>query len=332
MSNSIAGNTIVARRQLHVSVPRYVTAFRKIVVCLFMLFFSAGYAFSQQKLAAGEHFADINGIKLHYYVSGKGPVCLAPSPGWGAHVDYMRSLTPFEKHFTMVYYDTRKSGLSSGPEDTTKYTDQDLVNDMDSLRVYLGQSKVWLTGHSGGGYQVLNYGSQHNGNVHGIIALDAMALYDSLQHAEMMNTIMQTKNGPEFEKAKAAFLGTDGVKGRTIEEFVQVILPLYFTNPKLIAGLQKIKVSAEAYRYTDASNIFKSKNLLNELHNITVPVLVFVGDGDFICGPESEAKRIHQRIPSSRLVIVKNAGHFPWLEQPKEFYPAFEQWAKEQHI
>lgn len=331
MSNFIALNSIATGRGWSVNVTGYTTALRKLVCCLFMLFFSAGYAFSQQQLATGEHFADVNGVKLHYYVSGKGPVCLAPSPGWGAHVDYMRSLTPFEKHFTMVYYDTRKSGLSSGPDDPTKYTDQDLVNDMDSLRAYLGLSKVWLTGHSGGGYQVLNYGSLHNDHVNGIIALDAMARYDSLQHAEMMKVINETKNGPEFEKAKAAFFGKDTVK-RTMDEFLEVILPLYFTNTQIMRTLPKLKVSDKAYAYTDASNIFKSKNLLDDLHNIKVPVLVVVGDGDFICGVESEAKRIHARIPTSRLVIVKNAGHLPWVEQPKAFYKAFEQWAKEQHI
>ncbi|SHN36995.1 alpha/beta fold hydrolase [Chitinophaga sp. CF418] len=331
MNNFIALNSITMGRKWSVNVIGYTTALRKLVCCLFMLFFSTAYAFSQQKLSAGEHFADVNGVKLHYYVSGKGPVCLAPSPGWGAHVDYMRSLTPFEKHFTMVYYDTRKSGLSSGPDDPTKYTDQDLVNDMDSLRAYFGLSKVWLTGHSGGGYQVLNYGSQHNANVNGIIALDAMALYDSLQHAEMLQVIKETKNGPEFEKAKAAFFGKDTVK-RTMDEFLEVILPLYFTNTKIMRTLPKLKVSDKAYAYTDASNIFKSKNLLNDLHNIKVPVLVVVGDGDFICGVESEAKRIHARIPTSQLVIVKNAGHLPWIEQPGAFYKAFEQWAKAQHI
>jgi pimeloyl-ACP methyl ester carboxylesterase len=331
MINLIASNRIVARRQCAMNVTRFSSTFIKMSFFLLMLFFSTSYAFGQRKLTAGEHFADVNGIRMHYYVAGKGPVCLVPSPGWGAHVDYLRSLAPFEKHFTMVYYDTRKSGLSSGPADSTKYTDQDLVNDMDALRVYLGQSKVWLTGHSGGGFQVLNYGSQHNANLHGIIALDAMARYDSLQSAEMMK-IINGKTGPEFAAAKAAFLGQDGNKDRTIEEFVHVILPLYFTNPKIGAALPPVKVSAEAWQYTSASNIFKSKNLLDDLHNITVPVLVFVGDEDFICGPESEAKRIHERIPSSRLVIIQGSGHFPWIEQPKEFYKAFDQWTKEQHI
>jgi len=39
--------------------------------------------FGQKPLSTGEHFAVINGIKMHYYVSGKGPVCLVPTPGWG---------------------------------------------------------------------------------------------------------------------------------------------------------------------------------------------------------------------------------------------------------
>lgn len=42
----------------------------------------ATFSFGQNKLSKGDHFANINGVRLHYYVSGKGPVCLCPSPGW----------------------------------------------------------------------------------------------------------------------------------------------------------------------------------------------------------------------------------------------------------
>ena|SRR5664279_682762 len=116
----------------------------------------ATFSFGQNTLSKGDHFARINGIQIHYYVSGKGPVCLLPSPGWGPSIGYLKStLQPLENYFTIVYYDTRMSGESSGPVDTTKYTSKDFMDDMDSLRMYLHQQKVWLIGHSAGGFQVL---------------------------------------------------------------------------------------------------------------------------------------------------------------------------------
>jgi proline iminopeptidase len=55
----------------------------KMIYCLIALIASSTMMFGQAALTPGDHFASINGIKLHYYVKGKGPVCLLPSPGWG---------------------------------------------------------------------------------------------------------------------------------------------------------------------------------------------------------------------------------------------------------
>lgn len=165
---------------------------------LIFLCFSS-FLFGQNHLSKGEHFEGINGIKTHYYVSGNGPVCLMLSPDWGPSVDYLKnSLKPFEKYFTMVYYDTRLSGQSSGPEDPTKYTSQDLMDDLDSLRVFLNQPKVWIMGHSGGGYQVLRYGIHHSDKLNGIIALSAFAGWDSLYAKETKEIVMKRKGQPYF--------------------------------------------------------------------------------------------------------------------------------------
>lgn len=95
---------------------------------LLLLCFSATFSFGQNPLSKGNHFAKINGIRMHYYVSGKGPVCLLPSPGWGPSIKYLKlTLQPLENYFTIVYYDTRMSGESSGAADTTKYTSKDFL-------------------------------------------------------------------------------------------------------------------------------------------------------------------------------------------------------------
>lgn len=153
---------------------------KKSLLTLIAIFVTA-IAFGQKTLSKGDHFAEINGIKMHYYVSGKGPVCLVPTPGWGPSINYLKnSLSPLEKYFTIVYYDTRISGQSTGPDDYRKYTSLDFLNDMDSLRSYLKQPKVWIMGHSMGGFQVLNYGIHHSDKLYGIIALSAKVTSDSI--------------------------------------------------------------------------------------------------------------------------------------------------------
>ena len=46
--------------------------------------------------------------------------------------------------------------------------------------------------------------------------------------------------------------------------------------------------------------------------------LLLAGDDDFISSPEA-ATRLHLALPNSKLLLIEHCGHFPWMEQPKEF-------------
>lgn len=117
---------------------------------------------SSSPLTLSEHFANINGIVIHYYVRGDGPVLLFPSPGWGPSVNYVIPMNCLEKHCTVVYFDARHSGKSTGPENPESYKLENFVADIEALRIYLNQPKIFIAGHSGGGHQVLAYAIEYN--------------------------------------------------------------------------------------------------------------------------------------------------------------------------
>ena len=75
---------------------------------------------SEKNLPYGEgRFVSNDGLSLWYKVSGQGPALLVPTPGWGASSDqHMKSMTPLEKDFTVIYFDTRGSGRSEAPKKT----------------------------------------------------------------------------------------------------------------------------------------------------------------------------------------------------------------------
>lgn len=290
--------------------------------------------FGQDKLSKGDHFAPVNGIKIHYYVSGNGPVCLVPTPGWGPSIDYQKnSLTPFEKYFTMVYYDTRMSGQSTGPDDPSKYTSQDFMIDMDSLRVFLNQQKIWIMGHSSGGFQVLNYGIRHSDKLNGIIALDAVAGSDSLRNAEFRRIVMKHKGRPYFEKGYKVVLHEDNTNYSNSER-AKITLPFYFHDPNKLQNLLKLgelKISGKANQYTSASRMGQ-EYIFPELNKISVPTLVVVGDDDFVCDKISQADRIAKNIKNSTEIVIKDAGHFCWIEQPEQFFSECGNWLKMQGL
>jgi proline iminopeptidase len=298
----------------------------------FLFIFSSTYC--QNNLSVGDHFANLNGIKIHYFVSGKGPVCLVPTPGWGPSINYLKnSLKPIEKHFTMVYYDTRISGLSTGPEDKTKYTSKDFLDDMDSLRVFLKQKKVWIMGHSMGGFQVLNYGIKHSNNLNGIIALAPLAGRDSVYEAEFTKMVMKRKGQPYFEKGSDIFFRRDTTKNKN-SEMMPYIFPFYFHDVNKISNFEKLgdpQMSDKAGEFTDAS-LFGSEYLFPQLKKINVPTLIVVGDDDFVCDKISQADRIIKNLTKGSEIVIKDAGHFSWIEQPIPFFKAVENWIIKQKL
>ena len=212
-----------------------------------------------------------------------------------------------------------------------KYTNDDFMNDMDSLRVYLGQPKVWIMGHSDGGYQVFYYAVHHNDKLKGMIALDPRVGADSLYMAEFARNL--EKRQPIAPKVVDMFLGKDTTR-YMIGEIMKMGMPLYFhdtSKEKLMPHSIDTTLSQKAWDYTIASN-FGNKNLFPELFKITVPVLVVVGDDDFICPKMSQADRIVKNIPASTEIVIKDAGHLCWIEQPQQFFSECEKWIQLQHL
>lgn len=208
------------------------------------------FSFGQNTLSKGDHFANINGIRIHYFVRGKGPVCLLPSPGWGPSIGYLKStLQPLENYFTIVYYDTRMSEQSEGSADTTKYTSKDFMEDLDALRVYLHQKKIWLMGHSAGGFQVLYYSIHHNDKLNGIIVLDGIAGEDSLRMTELMKIVSKRKGLPYYQKGVDVITGKD-TTNYSIIEATRIILPFYFHDSTKMKEFLKLGVTQMSEKET----------------------------------------------------------------------------------
>ncbi|MDT0386181.1 alpha/beta fold hydrolase [Streptomyces dubilierae] len=288
---------------------------------------------SNPHLNQGEHTAEINGFTLHYTVRGAGPVLLFPSPGWGPAVGSYIPMPGLEERCTVVYFDTRHSGKSSGPEDPGQYTLEHFVADIDALRIHLAQDRVFLAGHSGGGHQVLAYGIAHGDRLLGIIAIDAIIAADDVRMGEMMRRINERRTQPFYlehpayiDNAMALMSGTGAGTQPTIEQVLDATGAFYFHDPKLAAdAFAAMEFDDQVLAYTQASG-FQSRNLLPELPRITAPTLLIYGDDDFQCDPVSQGERAHAVLPTSQLEILAGAGHMPWIEQPALFAAACDAW------
>ena len=272
------------------------------------------------QISSGEYTARINDLELWYKVAGDGPVCIHPTPGWGPSSElYYVRLTPLEELFTMVYLDTRGSGRSQRPE-LNAYTMSNFVADIEGLRAHLGVEKVWLMGHSDGGPMVLNYTFVHQEHVIGLILVDT-PLGDTSLDEERSKRMAARQGEPWYEDAWRQWRQPPQSQ-EEFDTYMKAVLPFFFSS------FENIEKNSEVFERTTMSyhasqgqwhSERSSVDLAVRLPEIEVPALIIVGGDDFIC-PPSAAEFLHSRITQSTLLVIGNAGHFPWLEQPGQFF------------
>jgi proline iminopeptidase len=281
---------------------------------------------NQNNLKHGEFTARLNSLNLWFKISGQGPPCILPTPGWGPSSElYFLSLTPLEDHLTMIYLDTRGSGRSQKPERSTDYALADFSADIEALRQHLGLQRVWIMGHSRGGIHALHYALHHPTACIGLLLLDSIAEYDEYWLTDMHARMDRRRNEPWYERARQAYdertlPQDDAAFARKLGEFLE----FYFydlTNMQRAAAVFSATSFSVAAWKGQQDSIPGQYGLLERLSGIDLPTLIVVGEDDFICSP-LQAERIYQRIAGSRLQILPQAGHFPWLEQPEAFFAA----------
>lgn len=276
-------------------------------------------------LQQGEFKTRLNGIDLWYRVSGRGPACLAPSPAWGASSDYLfRSLEPLEELFTMVYVDTRGTGRSERPKAPEAYGWADLTADLEALRDHLEQALLWLMGHSYAGAQAMQYALQHPEHVQGLMLVDTHAADDQEYQVDMIQRSHARQHESWYREAAQAW-DAEPRTDADLEQMLEAVLPFYFVDQEKrernMATFAAMSASIQAWRSVSQRSPF---SLVDRLSEIQASTLIVVGAGDFICSPR-QAQRLHRGLPNSKLLLIEEAGHFPWMEQPEAFYGGIRQ-------
>jgi proline iminopeptidase len=282
-------------------------------------------------LKSGEYTVELNGLKLWYKVSGEGPVCLMPTPGWGPSSDlYFRTLKPLEKTFTVVYLDSRGTGRSGRAKSGKEYTWTHFIADLDALRAHLKQEKVRLMGHSEGGALVLHYACKHPERVSGLVLLSTAASMSPLDGLAAMGRAKKRRgNESWFAEAMKAQMTIP----KTDDEFRAILsktMPFYWSEPsrfdKHKEHFTASSFSADAQQGALESNRL-TYDLSDQLKKLSAPALIVAGDADLLV-PLSSSARLHLCLPNSKLLLIQDCGHFPWLEQADVFNAQVPQFLK----
>lgn len=253
-------------------------------------------------------------------VVGQGDPIVLMHGGPSADLWTMGAFRECADQFTLVLYDHRCNGRSTGPP-VSSMTWENLTADADALRDYLGFEKWSVLGHSFGGHVALEYALRYADRVSRLVLLDTGAssrwarenaprvLAERGCSAAKVELVRRWFHG-EFEKREyfPIFWRIGGAYVYGSE--------WRFMARALADGGWRSRVRPEALMFV-TRHLSEGWSVVDRLGEITVPTLVMAGRGDFVFPPECQ-EELAAGIPRSELVIVGRAGHSPQDEQRAE--------------
>ncbi|MUT64581.1 alpha/beta fold hydrolase [Paenibacillus sp. NEAU-GSW1] len=273
-------------------------------------------------------FASINDTKIYFDVEGSGyvpagdrmvrqPVLFVVHGGPGSdHSDFKPWLSPLAERMQIVYLDQRCNGQSERVDPATCTLEQ-LADDIEALRQYLGFGKINLLGHSFGGMVAQVYATRHAESLDKLLLVctaPSKAFYpDALDFASRAATPEQLNSIPEL------------FEGRIEDEqhlirWWDINFPLYFhvKDEQLMHDTGNRPIgSLDVTNYT-FKHFIPQYDVRPQLPDVQTPTLIVAARHDWIT-PVSQAEEMKRLLPNAQLVVFENSGHMPFIEEHKDF-------------
>ena len=266
----------------------------------------------------------VRDVSLFVEVVGRGDPLVLMHGGPGA--DHW-SMLPFRRladRFTLVFYDHRGNGRSTGAP-VSSMTWDNLTADADALRQRLGFRRWAVLGHSFGGEVALEYAVRYPASLSHLVLLDTGG--DARWAREHAPELLAGHGwSPEkVELVRRWFNGEFEPK-----EMLRILLRIggaYYHHPsvwslarELLAGGWRARMRPEALIFA-GRHLSRGWTVMDRLGQISVPTLVLAGRDDFVFPPECQ-RQLAAGIPGAGLRIIERAGHNPHSEQPAEVMQA----------
>lgn len=234
-----------------------------------------------------------NAIDCAHTIEGEGPP-LFLIHGIGAARDAWRFMTPILKeHFTVISYDLRGHGASPMPEG--EFGLEDLVDDLERLREFVGIERAHVAGHSLGGMIGPAYARRFPDRVLSLGLLSTAAFRTEDDSAKVWGVVkaMEEKGIPRVLETLTARWFTDG--------FIEA-------NPDIVERRLKQVIDTDAEVFLNVFRIYAGTEMAPWLHEVTAPSLVLTGENDGGCNPRLN-REIAAALPNSELVILPDFKH-----------------------
>ena len=280
-----------------------------------------------------------DGVRLFYRRVGRGRhvvFYLHGGPGSNFHGNG-EQMDALARGRTVIMYDQRGSGRSQIVTDPAQLEAEDHVRDLEALRRHFGIRRMSLIGLSWGSGLAALYAAQYPQRVRRMLLISPMPPTRAFAAARAAH--LDGLLGP------ATLARRDAIRARwnqagdeevadLCNEAIDITFRLYLVRatPEMLglAGL-RCNIPPAAIRNRPAVEAATMRSLGDWdfrplLQRLTMPVLVMEGTGTNV--PLDATRSWAAALPNSRLLLVENAGHELFLDQPESFARAADQFLR----
>ena len=239
----------------------------------------------------------VNGVSLHYEVSGDGPPLLLIAGLGLSSLAWAAAAPRLQEDFTVITVDNRGTGRSEVP--AGPYRIDDLGDDTAALLEELDLGPVAAVGWSLGGSVLQSMLIRHGQLLSRAVLLNAFPSYTAVQHAWLDAGLALRRSGADpvttgISSMPWAF--TPRLLSDHVTAAAQAELARLDPHPTTLAGFE---AQAAGLRVYDSRP---------DLPTVSTPTLVLTGAEDVLT-PVSQSVEIAELIPTATLQVLPRGGH-----------------------
>ncbi len=265
-------------------------------------------------------FVERDGVRLHWEVFGSGENTIALLPTWSIIPSrfWKAQVATLARHYRVVTFDGRGSGLSSAPLGAEAYTHLEFADDIRAVFDATDTARAALVALSCGATWGIQFAADHPDRTDGLVAIcPAVPLGPGLPERTLHGFDQPADTTDGWAKYNAAYwLGESG----NYRDFLDFFFGRMFNEPHSTKqvedcvewGLQIApSVMVDATRGQQACG---RESFIAVCERVTVPVLVIHGDEDRI-RPYSGGLALAE-LTRGQMVTIVGGGHGPPARDP----------------
>lgn len=268
-------------------------------------------------------FSSYDGTRLAYTETGSGPrlVCVPGGPGRASA--YLEDLAGLTAERTVVLLDQRATGHSEVPADPSTLRFDRLAQDVEALRLHLGEEQLDLLGHSAGCLVAQAYAAAHPDRLRSLVLVTPTSRLQGGSRADTAAIMAARSDQPWYPDAAEAAAALPDAPPAQQQALMRAFRPFYYgrwderTQAHAATADRQMSRRAE-FGFAAGAEDVDVPALLASLGQVQAPVLVVGAEHDAATGVEA-VDLVAACFPRAETVVLPGAGHFPWVDEPEAF-------------